>query len=104
MAFLISKAETSSFSNSSAQKMNLMNHSKEDHTHTTDNKESLISPVSTQLLLRSSAAADKNAVLRRIRHHKCLYKVKSAFEGLVSSSNNNNEQKWLEQYDAFSSP
>ncbi|KAL5752814.1 hypothetical protein ACOSP7_023005 [Xanthoceras sorbifolium] len=110
--FLISKAETSSFSNSD-QKMNL-NHS-EDHK---DTKESSVSPVSTQLYLKSSSAAastqsstealDKEAVLRRIRHRKRLNKVKSAFQGLVSSSSSgqtgNEEHKWLEHYDVFSSP
>lgn len=74
-----------------------------------------VSHVSSQLYLKSSAAQasskalDKEAVLRRIRHHKSLNKVRGAFQALVSSSGQANaaaseEQNWLDKDDAFSSP
>ncbi|KAK3015365.1 hypothetical protein RJ639_005637 [Escallonia herrerae] len=68
--------------------------------------------VTSHIYLKSSSAQaaagtlDKNVVLRRIRYHKSLKKVKSTFQALLNSSNEcvQDEQKWLEQDDAFSAP
>ncbi len=90
MAFMISKVQ--------AEKVNL-NHSGE--------KDSELSPVSSQLYLKSSTQAssktlDKEAVLRRIRHHKNLNKVRGALQALISNSVQ--EQKWMDPDDVFSAP
>lgn len=84
-----------------------LNHSEERDSET-------LGPISMQLYLKSSAEAssktlDKKAVLRRIRHHKNLQKVRAVFQSLVSSSGQAKtasiqEQKWLDPEDAFSSP
>ena len=50
----------------------------------------------------ASTALDKEAVLRRIRFHKCLRKLDGTFESLVNKSTN--DEKWLEPNDAFTSP
>ncbi|KAG2724611.1 hypothetical protein I3843_01G025200 [Carya illinoinensis] len=102
MAFMISKVP----SLSETEKMSL-NHSEERDSET-------LGPISMQLYLKSSAGAssktlDKEAVLRRIRHHKSLNKVRGAFQSLVSSSgqaktSSIQEQKWLDQEVAFFSP
>lgn len=99
MAFMISKAENS-FSNSDKASLN--------HSEEKDN-------ITRQLYLRSSSTSrdsssstttevlDRKVVLKRIRHHKSLNKVKSAFQALVSSSESGqHEHRWLD--DAFSSP
>ncbi|KAK9231143.1 hypothetical protein WN943_021375 [Citrus x changshan-huyou] len=99
MAFMISKAETSF---SDAEKASL-NHSEEK-----DN-------ITRQLYLRSSSTSrdsssstttgvlDRKVVLKRIRHHRSLNKVKSAFQAMASSSGSGqHEHQWLD--DAFSSP
>ncbi|CAI9752817.1 unnamed protein product [Fraxinus pennsylvanica] len=70
--------------------------------------------VTTQLFLKSSSTQrsaqrlDKDVVLRRLRYHKTLNKVKNTFQairapedgGTVSDYN----EKWLEQGDNFSFP
>ncbi|POO02648.1 hypothetical protein TorRG33x02_016340 [Trema orientale] len=67
-------------------------------------------PITSQLHLKSSKSLNKDVVLRRIRHHKYLSRVRSAFQGLVSSSEEGgyvdsvDEQRWLDQNDNFSSP
>ncbi|KAL9229525.1 hypothetical protein vseg_004983 [Gypsophila vaccaria] len=65
-------------------------------------------PVSTQLRLVSSKSLDKEVVLRKIRHRKCMNKVKNTFSTLMSlnnsAPNNAQEQKWVELGDAFSCP
>ncbi|KAA8531768.1 hypothetical protein F0562_006515 [Nyssa sinensis] len=76
--------------------------------------------VTTHLYLKSSSSTqtsqtlDKDVVLQRIRHHKCLHKVRSTFQALASSSSYSSsgkagtisdlEHKWLELNDAFSAP
>ncbi|KAM7264363.1 hypothetical protein ACFE04_002046 [Oxalis oulophora] len=70
--------------------------------------------ITSQLHLRSSSSSagsssqglDKEVVLRRIRHHKYINKVKSALQGLKGSSKPPTmAQEWLDyQGDAFSSP
>ncbi|GMP31600.1 hypothetical protein CsSME_00005748 [Camellia sinensis var. sinensis] len=75
--------------------------------------------VTSYLYLKSSSAhstsepLDKDVVLRRIRHHKCLNKIRSPFQALLSSSFScsgqadmvaAHQQRWLEQDDAFSAP
>ncbi|KAK1408477.1 hypothetical protein QVD17_40283 [Tagetes erecta] len=62
-------------------------------------------PVTTKLQLahnQSTAALDKEAVLWRIRYHKCLRKLK----GTIQSMANNNApyQNWSEPIDVFTSP
>ncbi|EXB37238.1 hypothetical protein L484_020297 [Morus notabilis] len=98
MAFVISEAQQS-FSHSEAEKV----------TQQDDRP----SPITSQLYLKSSSSSsssskanlNKDVVLRRIRHHKCLNKVRSAFQGLlVSSDSEEAQQKWLDQNDSFSSP
>lgn len=97
MAFVISEAQQS-FSHSEAEKV----------TQQDDRP----SPITSQLYLKSSSSSssskanlNKDVVLRRIRHHKCLNKVRSAFQGLlVSSDSEEAQQKWLDQNDSFSFP
>ncbi|KAJ4714994.1 Histone-lysine N-methyltransferase [Melia azedarach] len=96
MAFMISKAETS------------LSDSKKNSSSRSEEKET----ITRELLLRSSSPDsfpnetwDKEVVLRRIRHHKNLNKIKSALQALVNSSGGQvQEHKWLDQNDAFSSP
>lgn len=78
------------------------------------NESETIKPVTSQLYLKSSSAAarhgsetlDKNVVLRRIRHHKSMNKVRNAFQALLAADDTvaDNEQKWLQLGDTFSSP
>lgn len=84
-----------------------VNHLRDEHetTNTVTSQLHLKSPAQT------SETLDKDVVLRRIRHHKCVNKVRSAFQALVSSASPGQadrvsayEQKWLEQDDAFSAP
>ncbi|OAY35360.1 uncharacterized protein LOC110628717 [Manihot esculenta] len=73
-----------------------------------------IGPVSTQLHLKSSSqpcskALEKEVILRRLRHHKSLNKVRNAFQALASSCEREamvsaNQQMWLDPEDAFSCP
>ncbi|KAJ9170784.1 hypothetical protein P3X46_018863 [Hevea brasiliensis] len=85
---------------------------------TTEDKENLsqLGPISTQIQLKSSSsqassckALDKEVILKRLRHHKSLNKVRNVFQALVSSSEHGNmisesQQRWLDPDDAFSSP
>ncbi|KAJ7944371.1 Histone-lysine N-methyltransferase [Quillaja saponaria] len=71
-------------------------------------------PITSQLFLKSASAnhassqnLDKQAVLRRIRYHKSLNKVRSTFQALFSSSKANTtsdvqDQKRVQEDDAFS--
>ncbi|KAJ0039817.1 hypothetical protein Pint_28168 [Pistacia integerrima] len=99
---MASKAETS-FSDDSG-KTNLKHSEEQDH-------------ITRQLCLKSSPtkhdsseALDKQLVLKRIRHHKCLSKVRSAVQALVSNGSEQantvsvHQQKWLDHDDVFSSP
>ncbi|XP_059624701.1 uncharacterized protein LOC132267576 [Cornus florida] len=83
-----------------------------------------VNSVTTHLYLRSSSSSadhhaskslDKDVVLRRIRHHKSLYKLRSTFHALISTSDEASpehagdtvsgyRQMWLQQGDAFSAP
>lgn len=61
-----------------------------------------VSPITSQLYLKSSGRStqeslDKEAVLRRIRHHKSMNRIRSALQTLA-------EQKLMELGDSFSSP
>lgn len=102
MAFLISKVENTTLPNSDDQKMKL--------NTTEENGNFNQTPVSTELYLRSpssSKSLEKEAVLRRIRHHKYISKIKGTLEVLVRSSSTTaqgNEQMWVDQYDGFSTP
>ncbi|KAF5738187.1 hypothetical protein HS088_TW13G01083 [Tripterygium wilfordii] len=78
-----------------------LNHSENTH------KEAL-SPVTTQLHLKSSTqsssheALDKEVILRRIRHRRSLNKVRTALQNLVGGSEQAN--KWVDCEDVFSKP
>ncbi|KAF7136549.1 hypothetical protein RHSIM_Rhsim08G0109000 [Rhododendron simsii] len=50
-----------------------------------------------------SQPLDKEVVLRRIRHHKCLNKIRNTFQALLSTPPPS-EHRWLEPDDAFSAP
>ncbi|KAG5123467.1 hypothetical protein AAZX31_11G059200 [Glycine max] len=102
MAFMISRAE------SEAEKSSLKHMEDKDSTNTLDG-------VSSQLQLKSSLSSkasaqtlNKQQVLNRIRHRKSLNRIKGAFEGLLGNSKGNTtsaqDQIWLQQDDAFSSP
>ncbi|EOX91260.1 Uncharacterized protein TCM_000507 [Theobroma cacao] len=100
MDFMIPKAQPYSFSGAAHKVMNV-NNPEEKETETTN-------PVTSQLQIKSSArsspeALDKEVVLRRLRHHKCKNKAKSAFQALVGSSAQAQE-KWMELGDAFTCP
>ncbi|KAK7858697.1 hypothetical protein CFP56_010477 [Quercus suber] len=99
MAFTISKVQ--------AEKITI-NHSEEKDSE-------ILSPISSQLYLKSSTQApsktlDKEAVLRRIRLHKNLNKIRGALQALVAGSSEQTniasmlEQKWQDPEDAFSAP
>ncbi|KAJ1419092.1 hypothetical protein SESBI_15360 [Sesbania bispinosa] len=100
MAFMISRAESES------EKARL------DHLEDKDSATATAGAISSQLHLKSPKASsetlDKQVVLRRIRHRKSINRIKSAFEGLRGSTEGKTasaqEQKWLEQDDAFSAP
>lgn len=64
------------------------------------------SVISSQLHLKSSSQEnlDKNVVLRRLRHHKYLQKVKTLLNTNSSTRNYDYEHKCLEQGDVFCSP
>lgn len=102
MAFMFSKAETSSFPGDSE---------KSDLKHSEENDY-----ITRQVCLRSSTrnsteALDKQIVLKRIRHHKYLSKLKSTFQALVTNDGSEqantvavHQHRWLDHDDAFSSP
>ncbi|GER30821.1 calcium-dependent protein kinase 33 [Striga asiatica] len=68
--------------------------------------------ISSHLLLKSSSQSlDKSVVLRRIRHHKAMNKVKNTLRALsrpdISDDYYSEEfyqHKWLQQGDCFTSP
>ncbi|CAK9151535.1 unnamed protein product [Ilex paraguariensis] len=101
MAFMISKHQPS-FSEA-AEKVSVSD--QRDETE-------IINSVTSQLYLKSSSssahhtsekALDKDVVLRRLRHHKCLNRIKNTFGALLSTTPSGGQrQKWLEQDDAFS--
>ncbi|XP_061374442.1 uncharacterized protein LOC133316681 [Gastrolobium bilobum] len=101
MAFMISRAE-------SETEMGSLDHLE-------DKDSATVGAISSQLHLKSSLSSkdssqtlNKQVVLQRIRHRKSLNKIKSALEVLLGSSEGNTvstqEQKWLQQDDAFSAP
>lgn len=101
MAFMISRAELE------AEKSSLK--------HMEDKDSNTLDGVSSQLQLKSSLSSkassqtlNKQQVLNRIRHRKSLNRIKGAFEGLLGNSKGNTtsaqDQIWLQQDDAFSSP
>ncbi|KAK7307588.1 hypothetical protein VNO77_40788 [Canavalia gladiata] len=100
MAFMISRAE------SETEKSSL--------NHVEDKDSATVGAISRQLHLKSSSSKassqtlNKQVVLQRIRHRKSINRIKTAFEGLLcgseGSTTSTQEQKWLQQDDAFSSP
>ncbi|CAA0840903.1 Protein of unknown function (DUF1162 [Striga hermonthica] len=67
--------------------------------------------ISSQLLLKSSSQSlDKSEVLRRIRHHKAMNKVKNTLRALSRPDSDDyysdefHQHKWLQQGDCFTSP
>ncbi|GAV86775.1 hypothetical protein CFOL_v3_30201 [Cephalotus follicularis] len=98
MAFIVSKSEQSF---SEVVKVN--------PSHPEDKETQSHNPITSQLYLRSSSthtsshALDKEVVLKRIRRHKYLNKVRGVFQALRSSPRSAKiEQEWLDQGDAFS--
>ncbi|KAG5061142.1 hypothetical protein AAZX31_01G169100 [Glycine max] len=80
-----------------------------------DKDSNTLDGVSSQLQLKSSLSSkassqtlNKQQVLNRIRHRKSLNRIRGAFEDLLGSSKGNTasaqDQIWLQQDDAFSSP
>ncbi|KAI3787040.1 hypothetical protein L1987_41206 [Smallanthus sonchifolius] len=64
-------------------------------------------PVTTKLQLahhQSAEALDKEAVLWRIRYHKCFRKVKGTFESMANRTTGDAYEKWSEPIDVFTSP
>lgn len=94
MAFMISRVE------SGTEKVSL--------DHQEDKNSTTVNAVSSELHLKSSKFSsqtlDKEVVLRRLRHHRSINRIKSAFEGLRVCSTSTQEQMWLQQDDVFSSP
>lgn len=72
--------------------------------------ESANNPVTSQLHLKTSESLDREIVLRRIRQHKTMNKVRNSLQSLFRSSQSHtpvsdyDEHKWLELGDTFSSP
>lgn len=78
-------------------------------TTTTTMSNSQTDPVTTKLQLahhQSAAALDKEAVLWRIRYHKCLRKVKGTIESMAKNRSQSDHayEKWSEPTDVFTSP
>ncbi|KAL0377794.1 UNVERIFIED_CONTAM: hypothetical protein Sradi_3084900 [Sesamum radiatum] len=97
MAFMISKNQPSS-----PEKMISF-------SHNDGSTEPLPGSVSTQLFLKSSAQSlDKEVVLRRLRHHKTINRVKNAFQAMLApqppAAEELYEEKWLQHGDTFTSP
>ncbi|KAL8471990.1 hypothetical protein ACS0TY_029286 [Phlomoides rotata] len=60
-----------------------------------------IASVSTHLFLKSPPESlERHVVLRRLRHHKIMTKVKNALHALFDAD----DEKWLQRGDSFSSP
>ncbi|KAJ6304910.1 hypothetical protein OIU78_020457 [Salix suchowensis] len=102
MSFMVSQAQQSFSEN---EKVNL------NHPEVEDNQVLSTSPVSSQLHLKPSAhAMDRDVILKRIRHHKTVNKVKKTLQALAASSLDQEnmasayQQKWQDPQDAFSSP
>ncbi|GAU17421.1 hypothetical protein TSUD_232980 [Trifolium subterraneum] len=96
MAFMISRPE------SGTEKVSLDH--QEEKNSTIDSAISSELHLKSSLSSKSSSTLDKEVVLQRIRHHKSINRIKSAFEGLCRYSASAQEQKWLQQDDVFSSP
>ncbi|KAL7101230.1 hypothetical protein ACP275_08G043000 [Erythranthe tilingii] len=105
MAFIISKRQqpSSSFSDKS-EKLSFNNKDGGENEKVTET-------VSTQLLLKPSPESlDKEVVLRRLRHHKTMVKVKNVFQAVLTPPPSPHtdrelyEEKWLQQGDSFTSP
>ncbi|KAI5665863.1 hypothetical protein M9H77_15716 [Catharanthus roseus] len=65
----------------------------------------LLKSSSSSSTRRPSESLDKEIVLRRIRHHKSMNKVRNALQSLLANSPaSDSEYKWLELGDNFSSP
>jgi hypothetical protein len=78
--------------------------------HQEDKNSTTNSAISSKFYLKPSLSSkslsqtrDKEVVLQRIRHHKSINRIKSAFdfEGLCGCSASAQEQKWLQQDDFF---
>ncbi|KAG8384490.1 hypothetical protein BUALT_Bualt04G0123100 [Buddleja alternifolia] len=98
MAFMISKNQPPSFSEES-EKLSF--------STDTDGSNETLGTVSSQLYLKSSSRSlDKDVVLRRLRHHKTLSRVKNTFQSLIAphSTMEPYEEKWLQHGDVFTSP
>ncbi|TQD95889.1 hypothetical protein C1H46_018527 [Malus baccata] len=112
MAFMISKAQQqqpSTFAEAASGKI------KDGHEVSVKSQSSITSHV--YLKSPTAASLDRDVVLRRIRHHKHVSKVKSAFRFMGSSrsspepatsprtpTSNIHHETWLHQEDSFSSP
>ncbi|GLU13648.1 hypothetical protein SLE2022_302720 [Rubroshorea leprosula] len=104
MAFMVSKSQPS-FSETEERAVNVKQQLEEDKDVQT------LSPITSHLYLKSSARSsshetlDKEAVLRRIRHHKSLNRVRTALQALAGGSGKaNGDQMWMELSDDFSCP
>lgn len=79
-------------------------------SHSGGETESANNSVTSQLYLKTSETLDREIVLRRIRHHKTMNKVRNSLQSLFRSSQPHTpvsdyyEHKWLEQGDTFCSP
>lgn len=97
MAFMISKTQQASISEPS-------------HSGGEIQTESANDRVTSQLYLKTSESLDREIVLRRIRHHKAMNKVRNSLQSLFRGAQPHTpvsdyyEQKWLELGDTFSSP
>ncbi|KAL1538922.1 hypothetical protein AAHA92_27609 [Salvia divinorum] len=71
-------------------------------------REAAIGSVSSHLLLKSSRQSlDKDAVLRRLRHHKTMTRVKNAVSAAVIAATarlDESDDLWLQRGDAFTFP
>lgn len=58
------------------------------------------------LISSHSHSLDKQAILKRLRHHKSLNKFRNVFQSLVNNSSSAGQQneRWSDPQDAFSSP
>lgn len=105
MAFMISKGQPSSFSEETSEKLRF-NTNRDDDVD--GSSEPQVGSVSNQLSLKSSPprSLDKDVVLRRLRHHKTMIKVKNAFQAVLPPHPDAHDQleKWLQQGDSFTSP
>ncbi|KAH6832320.1 hypothetical protein C2S53_007418 [Perilla frutescens var. hirtella] len=93
MAFMVSENEASLSIN---------------EAHSKDGSEPPLGSVSSQLFLKSSShrSLDKDVVLRRLRHHKTVSRLKSAFHAIMAAPppHDDYDEKWLQRGDTFTSP